>query len=32
MKWYGLNESDSGQGPMDGSCEHGDETFGSIKC
>jgi hypothetical protein len=27
MGWYG-----SGYGPMEGSCEHGNEPSGSIKC
>jgi hypothetical protein len=34
LKWifgYGLNSSDSGQGPVAGFCEHGNEPFGSVK-
>jgi hypothetical protein len=31
MGWYGLNQSGSGYGPMEGSCEHGNEPSGSIK-
>jgi len=27
----GLDASGSGQGPVAGSCEHGDESLGSIK-
>jgi hypothetical protein len=30
--WYGLDRSGSGQGPVEGSCEHGDEPSGFIKC
>jgi hypothetical protein len=29
---YGLNSSDSGQGPVVGSCEHGNEALCSSKC
>jgi hypothetical protein len=32
MGWYGLDRSGSGLGPVEGSCEHGDEPSGSIKC
>jgi hypothetical protein len=32
MGWYGLDRSGPGQGPVEGSCEHGNETSGSIKC
>jgi hypothetical protein len=32
MGWYGLNRSGSGKGPVDGSCEHGNESSGSMKC
>jgi hypothetical protein len=32
MGWYGLNRSGSGQGPIEGSCEHGNEPSDSIKC
>jgi hypothetical protein len=32
MGWYGLKLSGSGQGPVEGSCEHGYELSGSIKC
>jgi hypothetical protein len=32
MGWYGLDGSGSGQGPVEGSCEHGNEPLGSIKC
>jgi hypothetical protein len=31
MKWYGLARSGSGQGPVEGSCERGNELSGSIK-
>jgi hypothetical protein len=29
--WYGLDRSSSEYGPVEGSCEHGNETVGSIK-
>jgi hypothetical protein len=29
---YGLDRYDSGEGPVDGSCEHGNEPSDSIKC
>jgi hypothetical protein len=29
MGWYG---SGSGYRPLEGSCEHGDEPSGSVKC
>jgi hypothetical protein len=32
MGWYGLEWSDSGYGPVEGSCEHGNEPSGCIKC
>jgi hypothetical protein len=32
MGWYGLDRSVSGQGPAEGSCEHGNEHSGSVKC
>jgi hypothetical protein len=32
MGWYGLDRSGSGLGPVECSCEHGNETSGSIKC
>jgi hypothetical protein len=32
MGWYGLDRSGLGQGPVEGSCEHGDEPSDSIKC
>jgi hypothetical protein len=32
MVWYGLDRSDSGEGPVEGSCEHGNEPSGSINC
>jgi hypothetical protein len=32
MGWCGLGRSGSGYGPVEGSCEHGDEPSGSIKC
>jgi hypothetical protein len=32
MGWCGLDLSGSGLGPVKGSCEHGDEPSGSIKC
>jgi hypothetical protein len=31
MGWYGLHSSGSGQEPVEGSCEHGNEPSGSIK-
>jgi hypothetical protein len=30
--WYGLDRPDSGYGPMEDSCEYGNEPSGSIKC
>jgi hypothetical protein len=30
--WYGLYSSGSGEGPVEGSCEHDNEYSGSIKC
>jgi hypothetical protein len=30
--WDGMNWIDLGQGSVDGSCEHGNELSGSIKC
>jgi hypothetical protein len=30
--WYGLDLSGSEQGPVEGSCEHGNEPLGSTKC
>jgi hypothetical protein len=30
--WYGMDLSGSGYGPVEGSCEHGKEPSGSIKC
>jgi hypothetical protein len=32
MGWCGLDRSGSGLGPVEGSCEHGNEPSGSIKC
>jgi hypothetical protein len=32
MGWCGLDSYGSGQGPVEGSCEHGTEPSGSIKC
>jgi hypothetical protein len=32
MGCYRLDQSLSGWGPAEGSCEHGDETSGSLKC
>jgi hypothetical protein len=32
MGWSGLDGYGSGKGPLEGSCEHGIETSGSIKC
>jgi hypothetical protein len=29
MRWYGLDSSGSGQEPVEGSCEHGNEPPGS---
>jgi hypothetical protein len=31
MEWDGLDLSASGYGPVEGSCEHGNEPSGSIK-
>jgi hypothetical protein len=31
MGWYVLDSSGSGWGPVEGSCEHGNEPSGSIK-
>jgi hypothetical protein len=31
MGWCGLGQSGSGQGPLEGSCEHDDEPSSSIK-
>jgi hypothetical protein len=31
-RWYGLDRSGSGLGPVEGSCEHGNESSDSIKC
>jgi hypothetical protein len=30
--WYGLDRSGSGLGQVEGSCKHGNEPSGSIKC
>jgi hypothetical protein len=30
MRWYGLDLSGSGYGPVEGSCEHGNELSGSM--
>jgi hypothetical protein len=30
--WCGLNSFGLGYGPVGGSCEHGNEPSGSIKC
>jgi hypothetical protein len=32
MGWYGLDQFGSGQGPVEGSCERGNEPLGSIIC
>jgi hypothetical protein len=32
MGWYGLDSSTSGYGPVEGSCKHGNEPSGSMKC
>jgi hypothetical protein len=32
MGWYRLNQSGSGLAPVEGSCEHGDEPSGFLKC
>jgi hypothetical protein len=32
MGWYGLDRAGLGYGPVEGSCEHGNEPLGSIKC
>jgi hypothetical protein len=29
MGWYALDRSDSGQGQVEGTCEHGNEPSGS---
>jgi hypothetical protein len=31
MGWYGLDLSGSGYGPVDGTCEHGNETSRFMK-
>jgi hypothetical protein len=31
MGWYGLDRSGSGYGPVEDSCEHGNDPSGSIK-
>jgi hypothetical protein len=31
-EWYGLGQTVSGLGPLEGSCEHGEEPLGFIKC
>jgi hypothetical protein len=31
MEWYELDGCGSGQRPVEGSCEHGNELSGSIK-
>jgi hypothetical protein len=31
MVWYGLGRSGSGSGPVEGSCEPGNEPSGSVK-
>jgi hypothetical protein len=31
MGWYGLDWSGSGYGPVEGSCDRGNELSGSIK-
>jgi hypothetical protein len=30
--WVGMDWIDLGQGPVEGSCEHGTEPSGSINC
>jgi hypothetical protein len=32
MEWYALDLSGPGLGPVEGSCEHGNEPSGSITC
>jgi hypothetical protein len=32
MSWYGLDQSGSGQGPVEGSFGHSNEPSGSMKC
>jgi hypothetical protein len=32
MGWYGLDQSGSVKGPVEGSCECGNEPLASIKC
>jgi hypothetical protein len=32
MGWYGLDWSGSGEGPVQGSCEDGNESLAYIKC
>jgi hypothetical protein len=31
MGWYELDQTGLGEGPVEGSCEHGDEPSGSLK-
>jgi hypothetical protein len=31
VEWYGLDRSGSGQGPVEGSCKHGNELSGSTE-
>jgi hypothetical protein len=32
MGWYELNYLDSGHGAVEGSCDHGNEPSGTVKC
>jgi hypothetical protein len=32
IAWYGLDSFGLGSGPVEGSCEHGNELSASIKC
>jgi hypothetical protein len=32
MGWYGLDRCGSRYGPVKGSCQHGNEPWGSLKC
>jgi hypothetical protein len=31
MGWYGIDSSGLGEGPVEGSCEHGNEPSGCMK-
>jgi hypothetical protein len=32
MRWYGLEQPGPGYGQVQGSCDHGNESSGSITC